>query len=119
MKLPYIAACGLLSACAALNQPPPELERIHTAAKARITYQNYAAKDYRYIAPDQTGEGNCATFAFTVMLDANRAGLDPHMHLCTLPSGVGHAYTRVGGWDSDVRYRHLIPAAQNDCKPVK
>lgn len=115
MKPAAIAACLALAACS-LQQPPRAFEAAHVAAKNRITYQNYAARDWRYIPPTETGQGNCAVFAFTVWVDANKAGLtEPTIHLCRLPSGIGHAYTRSQGWDSDVRYKTLIPSAQNDC----
>lgn len=107
-----VAGCTTLQ----LEQPPAELEHIHMAVKSRITYQNYAKKDWRYIPEGTTGQGNCAVYAYTVFMDAAKAGLQPEIKLCRLPDGTGHAYTRVGEWASDNRFKRLIPMHQQDCK---
>lgn len=116
MKTTTLALAAALTLTACASQPPQGLEAIHMAAKARITYENYAARDFRYIPQNETAAGNCAVFAMTVLVDANMAGFDPKMHVCSLPDGTGHAYTRVGDWDSDVRFKRLIPASQQDCR---
>lgn len=115
MKIPLILAALSLTACSTM-QPPAQLEAIHMAAKNRITYENYAKKDWRYIPPTEHAAGNCAVFAFTTFIDASKAGMVPEIKLCSLPDGTGHAFTRVGEWDSDVRFRRLIPSSQQDCR---
>lgn len=115
MKTTLLLAAASLAACSTL-QPPAQLETLHMAAKQRITYENYAKKDWRYIQPNENGRGNCAVFAFTTFIDAAKAGMEPELKLCRLPDGTGHAYTRVGDWDSDVRFKRLIPSSQQDCR---
>lgn len=118
--IPLTLAACLLTGCASMPeaflQPPAKLVDIHRAAKGRITYQNYAKKDWRYIQPDTTGAGNCAVFAFTVMVDAVKAGYSPQIKLCRLPDGTGHAYTAVDGWALDVRRKTPIRMNEQDCK---
>lgn len=118
MRITPLFIAATLAGCTTLQleQPPAELEHIHMAVKSRITYQKYAKKDWRYIAPDTTGRGNCAVYAYTVFMDAAKAWMHPEIKLCRLPDGTGHAYTRVGDWVSDNRFKRLIPASQQDCK---
>lgn len=110
----------MLGACAGQNyfaQPPAQLVDIHRAAKNRITYNRYFKRDWRYIPEGKQAEGNCAVFAFTVWLDAIKAGYTPEkIQICKLPNGEGHAYTRVQGWDLDVRYKYPIQSTEQDCK---
>lgn len=115
MKTLLLIAAASLAACSTM-QPPRELETLHSAAKNRIEYQNYAKKYWRYVAPDEKASGNCAVHAMTVLIDANKAGYDPRLILCRLSDGTGHAFTRINGWDSDVRFKHLIPSSQQDCR---
>lgn len=115
MKINLMLAALCLTACST-SQPPAKLEQIHMSAKSRITYDNYAKKDWRYIPENEKGSGNCAVFAFTTFIDAANAGMNPEIKLCRLPDGTGHAFTRAQGWDSDVRFKRLIPSNQQDCQ---
>jgi len=108
-----------LTGCASLTSmqsAPPELEAIHQATRARITYQNYAKKDWRYIPKDQKASGNCAVYTLTNFTDAAKAGYSPQIRLCRTSRGVAHAYTQVGDWALDNRFRWVIPMSQQDCK---
>lgn len=116
-----LAPVLMLAACTSMptmfEQPPEKLVHIHRAAKARITYQEYFKRDWRYIAPGTTGTGNCAVFAMTVWVDSLAAGYKPDpIHVCLTPNGRGHAYTSVNGWALDNRFKYPIPLAEEDCK---
>jgi len=103
----------LLAGCA---HAPAELERIHQEVGERITYQHYAAKDFRWIRKGQTATGNCAVFATTYRMEAAVARYDAKVVTCRLPDGTGHAYTRVGEWVLDNRHGWVIPITEQECK---
>lgn len=103
----------VLAGCA---HAPAELERIHQEVGERITYVNYAKKDWRIIENGTTGTGNCAVFAITYKWELLKIGYSPEVVLCELADGTGHAYTKVDGFVLDNRYNWVIPAEQQECK---
>lgn len=104
-----------LGGCSTMAAPAP-IEAIHQATMSRITYQNYAKKDWRYVAPGEKGAGNCAVYAMTNLIDLNNAGYNPRLVTCHTAKGVGHAYTQVDGWALDNRFKWVIPMSEQDCK---
>jgi hypothetical protein len=94
-----------------------KLNRMNAEINARATYRYYEAKDFRYLKPGIQGqEGNCAAFAWTKLLDLNRAGYSPVLRECTLTTGEPHVFIEVNRMVLLNQRDELIPLDEMNCE---
>ena len=94
----YIMIAMWLCGCADTR---PTLSSIKATVDERIRYKHYNASDYRYVAPGETDEGNCAVFAETYCVDARKAGYSAERKVVYTGWGEAHAICVADGWTMD------------------
>lgn len=106
----------LLIGCAHLATPPSPTEQAFAEVGAQGRKASYAGQDKRpFTAADPYG--NCARFAYNYQYALARRGIRAWVVGCHLPHIGDHAYAKTEqGWILDVRYRHPIRPAQEDCR---